>query len=161
MNFDHKIVLITGGSRGIGKAITSGFADRGARVAINYRSNDASAQAFLETLSDDYHRLFKYDIGKIDQCKALVEAVHDHFGRIDVLVNNAGIHEQHPIDVVDYDNWNRIFEETLEVNLLGPARLMYLTAQIMKDQDNGGRIVNVSSRGAFRGEPDQPGLWSE
>ncbi|MCB0667880.1 MAG: SDR family oxidoreductase [Saprospiraceae bacterium] len=155
MEFKGKVVLVTGGSRGIGAAISRAFASRGAHIAVNYHSNQERAVGFLQELSSEGHALFPADIADPSACEKLVENVFRHFGRIDILVNNAGIHEKHPIDQVDYNDWNRIFKETLETNLLAPARLMYLVSDIMKNQ-GGGRIVNISSRGAFRGEPDQP-----
>ena len=77
------------------------------------------------------------------------------FGKLDILVNNAGISQRHPIDEVDYETWQGAWEKILAVNLLGPANVMYWAVQHMKE-NGGGRIVNVSSRGAFRGEPEQP-----
>lgn len=155
MEFKGKVVLVTGGSRGIGAAISRAFASRGAHIAVNYHSNQERAEKFLRELNSEGHALFPADIADPDACEKLVQEVFTHFGRIDILVNNAGIHEKHPIDLVDYNDWNRILMETLETNLLAPARLMYLVSNIMKNQ-GGGRIVNISSRGAFRGEPDQP-----
>ncbi|MBK8506285.1 MAG: SDR family oxidoreductase [Saprospiraceae bacterium] len=155
MLFTNKVVLITGGSRGIGAAISLAFAERGARVAINYQSNDTRAEAFLKDLPGSGHALFKADIGDIAACNELVESIVYHYGRIDILINNAGIHEKHPIETTDYANWIRIFQETININLMAPARLMYLVSDHMRRQ-GGGRIVNISSRGAFRGEPDQP-----
>lgn len=155
MDFTNKIVLVTGGSRGIGSAISQAFAQRGATIAINYRSNKEAADSFLDSLGEGSHSSFQADVGQAQDCKKLIQEVLAAYGQIDVLINNAGIHEIHPIDQVDFDNWDRIFHETLEVNLLGPARLMYLCAHEMI-KSGGGRIVNISSRGAFRGEPDQP-----
>ncbi|MCB0686524.1 MAG: SDR family oxidoreductase [Saprospiraceae bacterium] len=155
MNFSNKVVLVTGGSRGIGAAISEAFAKRGAKVAINYHNNDQRAIDCLESLQGTGHHIFKADIADEAACATLVDKVVDRYGRIDILINNAGIHEKHPIDEVDYENWNRIFHETLNTNLLAPARLMFLVSAKMMSQ-GGGRIVNISSRGAFRGEPDQP-----
>jgi 3-oxoacyl-[acyl-carrier protein] reductase len=72
-----------------------------------------------------------------------------------VLVNNAGIYEEHPVLSTGYEDWQRIWRRTLETNLLGPANLIHAVAPHMVAA-GGGRIVNVSSRGAFRGEPDHP-----
>lgn len=153
--FENKVVLVTGGSRGIGRAISEAFADEGAIIAINYRDNDQAANFARKGLSGDRHQLFKSDIATFQGCKDLTDQVLNSLGRIDILINNAGIHEKHPIDDTSYENWDRIFRETMDVNLMAPARLMYLCAQIMMKQ-GGGNIVNISSRGAFRGEPDQP-----
>lgn len=155
MDFSEQVVLVTGGSRGIGKAVSQAFADRGAYIAVNYRSNDHVARDVITRLSGSGHRTYQADVADYDQCQSLISAVIKDFGRLDVLVNNAGIHEEHPIESVTYPEWERIFNETLEVNLLGPARLMFLAARHMME-NGGGRIVNISSRGAFRGEPDQP-----
>lgn len=155
MDFTDKVVLVTGGSRGIGAAISQSFAARGAHVAVNYCSNDARAEQFVVELPGDKHRIFKADIANTVACHDLVQKVIHHFGRIDILVNNAGIHEKHPLVETSYEEWNRIFWETLNTNLMAPARLMHLVAHSMIKQ-GGGRIVNISSRGAFRGEPDQP-----
>ncbi len=155
MDFTGKIVLVTGGSRGIGAAISRAFSDRGAIIGINYRENHERAKQFISTLKGKDHELFAADIATPSQCKDLITSVVERYGRIDILINNAGIHEAHPIDSTDYSNWDRIFHETMEVNLFGPARLMFLAAYQMKKQGEG-RIVNISSRGAFRGEPDQP-----
>ncbi|MBX2814485.1 MAG: SDR family oxidoreductase [Saprospiraceae bacterium] len=150
-----RIVLVTGGSRGIGAAISRRFAREGCIIAVNYVQQEERANDFLHTLPGEDHRAFRADVGHAEQCAGLIEKVLACYGKIDVLVNNAGIHEQHPFEQVDYENWERIFQETLAVNLFGPARLMYLCAKQMETQGYG-RIVNISSRGAFRGEPDQP-----
>ncbi|NND32800.1 MAG: SDR family oxidoreductase [Saprospiraceae bacterium] len=155
MDFTDKIVLITGGSRGIGAAISTAFAERGGIVAINYRSKHHVAEKLAKSLPGEGHELFQADIATAPACSALVESVVARYGRIDVLINNAAIHERHPIDQISYEDWNRVFEETIQIDLLAPSRLMYLTARQMMKQ-GGGRIVNISSRGAFRGEPDQP-----
>ena len=71
-----------------------------------------------------------------------------------MLVNNAGIYEEHPVLATGYEDWQRIWRRTLETNLLGPANLIHAVAP--HGRRRRGRIVNVSSRGAFRGEPDHP-----
>jgi NAD(P)-dependent dehydrogenase (short-subunit alcohol dehydrogenase family) len=76
-------------------------------------------------------------------------------GRIDVLVNNAGVYVDHPIAEVPYEEWQAAWERILATNLTGPANLSFCVAQKMIET-GGGRIVNVSSRGAFRGEPNGP-----
>jgi NAD(P)-dependent dehydrogenase (short-subunit alcohol dehydrogenase family) len=87
--------------------------------------------------------------------RELVEAVTREMGGIDVLVNNAAIFEAHPVPETDYAAWRDAWSRTMATNLIGPANLSYLVARTMMER-GGGRVVNVSSRGAFRGEPDTP-----
>ena len=155
MRFDNKIVLITGASRGIGKATAIAFASKGAKVALNYRSNQAAAEATLALLEGNNHLLVPADIADPIVVKNMVDKVVTHYGRIDILVNNAGIFEYHPIDKVDYSTWQDNWQRTLQINLVGVSNTIYCAAQYMIQQ-NSGKIINVSSRGAFRGEPLQP-----
>jgi NAD(P)-dependent dehydrogenase (short-subunit alcohol dehydrogenase family) len=155
MDFTGKRVLITGGSRGIGKACADAFAKRGAVVAINYRINKDAAQETLESLPGRGHMLVQADVAQPSQAQRLLEEVTGKFGKLDIVVNNAGISQKHLIDGDDYETWQAAWEQILAVNLVGPANVMYWTVQHMM-HSGGGRIVNVSSRGAFRGEPEQP-----
>lgn len=155
MDFTGKTVLITGGSRGIGRATAIAFAERGARVAINFRNDKESALETIGLLAGDGHLPIRADISRPGVVRQMVDAVVGEFGRLDILVNNAGIFEAHPIDKCSYEAWQESWRKTLEVNLLGAANACYCAAQHMIRQ-GGGRIVNVSSRGAFRGEPEQP-----
>jgi NAD(P)-dependent dehydrogenase (short-subunit alcohol dehydrogenase family) len=155
MDFSGKHVLITGGSRGIGKACAQAFAKRGAQVTINYRSNIAAAQETLNGLSGDGHMLVQADVAQPDSVQQMFEDVIREYGKLDIVVNNAGISQRHPIDAVDYGTWQHAWGQILAVNLIGPANVMYWAVHHMKS-GRGGRIVNVSSRGAFRGEPLQP-----
>lgn len=158
-DFKNKIVLITGGSRGIGKATAFAFANQGAKVAINFKSNRDAAEETLAGLSGDGHQLFQYDISDINQQQELVKDVISQFGQLDVLVNNAGISIEHDIEEVSFEDWSSAFQQTFQTNLFAAANLSFLAAkQMMKT--GGGRIVNVSSRGAFRGEPNKPAYGS-
>ena len=156
MRFRDKVVLITGGSRGIGAAISMAFAEEGARVAINYRSNLAAAEALMKKLPGNDHAAFRANIGDALSVKTLVDQVTEHYGKIDVLVSNAGIHEHHPLDKVSYEQWQDEWRKTLDVNLIGASNMTYLVANHMIRQEIRGRIIFVGSRGAFRGEPQQP-----
>jgi len=155
MTFENKTVLITGGGRGIGKAIALEFAAQGARVAINYRSDTLSAQNTLNELKGDGHILFKGDISRPEIVSSLVEDVISAFGHLDILVNNAAIHQYHPIDEVSYREWQDEWNRTLNTNLMGAVNMAYCVSQHMIKR-NDGRIIFISSRGAFRGEPNQP-----
>ncbi|MGD8495180.1 MAG: SDR family oxidoreductase [Gemmatimonadales bacterium] len=155
MEFEGRHVLVTGASRGIGRAAAERFAAGGARVAVHYATNREAAEEVRAGLSGDDHFTARADLADIAALEALVDTVFDRFGHLDVLVNNAGIFEAHPPAEASFDAWRSAWDRTLAVNLLGPAHLSFLVARRMIDQ-GGGRIVNVSSRGAFRGEPDAP-----
>ncbi|MCB9303343.1 MAG: SDR family oxidoreductase [Lewinellaceae bacterium] len=155
MDFTDKTVLITGGARGIGRATAIAFAGRGARVAINFRSNNEAARETVEMLSGEGHLAIRADISQPEAVRQMVDAVIREFGQLDIVVNNAGIFEPHPIDSSSYEAWQESWNQTLATNLTGAANVCYCAAQHMIRQ-GGGRIVNVSSRGAFRGEPAQP-----
>lgn len=131
------------------------MAEQGARVAAHYATNRDAAEEVRAGLPGDGHFTVAADLGHVTPLKALVDDVFDRFGRLDVLVNNAGIFESHPPTEASFDDWRTAWERILAVNLLGPAHLSFLVARRMVAQGSG-RIVNVSSRGAFRGEPDAP-----
>ena len=155
MDFTGKSVLVTGASQGIGRAIARQFAARGARVAVHCHRNRTAAEQTQAGLPGGPHLVVEADIGDAGAVERMVGAVAAGLGRLDVLVNNAGIHEAHPIAEVSYDVWQARWRRTLETNLLGAANAAYCAARHMMGQ-GGGRIVNVSSRGAFRGEPEAP-----
>ena len=121
MKFDNKVVLITGGSRGIGRATAIAFAKEGANIALNYRANTKAAEATLKQLEGKQHTLVQGDIGDAVAVKSVVDQVVKQYGQLDILVNNAGIFEQHPIDKVDYETWQKEWQRTININLLGAA----------------------------------------
>jgi len=155
MDFTGKNVLVTGASRGIGKATAMAFAKKGAKVGVNYRSNDKVAQQTLVELPGKGHHLFKRDISQKAETQALIDDFIKTYGQLDVLVNNAGISIFHEIDKVDFEHWTNAWEKTFETNLFAVANLCYWGAKAMM-KTGGGHIVSVSSRGAFRGEPTKP-----
>ncbi|MBS1253053.1 MAG: 3-oxoacyl-[acyl-carrier-protein] reductase FabG [Anaerolineales bacterium] len=155
MSFSNKVALITGASRGIGRAIAQEFAAQGARVAVHYHRHREAAEETLASLAGGPHAVFQADVADPAAAQALVDGVIAGMGKIDALVNNAGIFEEHPTPDVNYGEWQHAWQRTLAVNLLGPANLSYCVARHMMEY-GGGRMVNVSSRGAFRGEPDAP-----
>lgn len=155
MDFSGKCVLITGGSRGIGRETAKAFADHGARVAVNYRTNLKAAEETLALLPGGSHITVQADVSQPDSVQQLIDTVTHHFGDLDVVVNNAGIGMFHRLDEISYKEWQEAWQQTLAVNLTGPANVCYCAARYMMEH-GGGRIVNISSRGAFRGEPEQP-----
>lgn len=155
MNFGGKVALITGASRGIGRSIARHFAEAGASVAIHYHQDRLAAEETSASLSGGSHQIFQADLGDSSAARVLVESVISEMGQIDVLVNNAGIFEKHRLADVSFEEWSEAWDHTLAVNLLGPANITYWVAHHMIGR-GGGRIVNISSRGAFRGEPEAP-----
>jgi NAD(P)-dependent dehydrogenase (short-subunit alcohol dehydrogenase family) len=155
MDFSDQVVLVTGASRGIGRAVAAGFAERGARVAVHYHRNRAAAEETLATLAGGPHLLVRADVSDGDAVERMVAEVIERMGKIDVLVNNAGIFEEHPLTGVTYAEWRDHWRRTIDTNLMGSAHTAFCVAKHMLE-GGGGRIVNVTSRGAFRGEPDAP-----
>jgi 3-oxoacyl-[acyl-carrier protein] reductase len=154
----RRAVLVTGASRGVGRAIATRFAAGGDRVAVHHRDTKDLAEELAGSLSGDGHTVVQADLADPDRVREMVDEAASRLGGIDVLVNNAGVFggvdRPHPVFGTDYELWQRMWRQTFDVNLFGAANAAWCAAQHMKDR--GGRIVNVSSRGAFRGEPEQP-----
>ena len=158
INFDFsgKTVLITGGSRGIGEACARVFANAGANVIITYKSGKAQAEAVLNSLPEkERHMAVHLDMQQPGMIEEVFTAVSGRENRVDVVVNNAGIFIEHKILEVSYDAWQQAWQDTIAANLIGVSNLCYVAARHMKEM-GGGKIINISSRGAFRGEPDHP-----
>jgi len=138
-----KTVLVTGGSRGIGKAISIEFAKKGYNVAINYVSDDMAADTLKSFIVENYDvdvMLCKCDVSNEEDVKTMVKDVANHFGNIDVLVNNAGI----AIDTTFEDKTVENFKKTLDVNLIGPFVLSREVGKYMIKQKKGS-IINITS----------------
>jgi len=150
-----RAVLVTGASRGIGRAIAEAFAGQGDRVAVHYRSSPGQAAAVLAGLPGRGHVLVQADLADPQAVRQMVDQACAALGGLDVLVNNAGVFTAHPVTQVSYEQWQAAWQQTLAVNLTGAANVTWCAVQHMI-AGGGGRIINVSSRGAFRGEPGQP-----
>ncbi|RZQ60444.1 SDR family NAD(P)-dependent oxidoreductase [Amycolatopsis suaedae] len=152
-------VLVTGASRGIGRAVAVAFAELGDRVAVHYGSRSADAEATLAALSGSGHLLISGDLADPAATEDIAGAAWRGLGGVDVLVNNAAVAttaDGHGVPGVSYVDWQAAWERTLRVNLLGAANLTYLVTRRMIERGTGGRVVNIGSRGAYRGEPDHP-----
>jgi NAD(P)-dependent dehydrogenase (short-subunit alcohol dehydrogenase family) len=154
-NFINKNVLITGGTRGIGFASAQLFAASGANVCMTYRSNRTAAEQALTALAPGKHQIFQLDVTSPTAIADFFTAYAEAYPRLDVLVNNAGIYLEHKILDMDYTAWQQNWENTIAANLTGPANMCYFASRLMA-ANGGGKIINISSRGAFRGEPDHP-----
>ena len=149
-----RAVLVTGASRGIGRTVAQAFAELGDQVAVHHRGSPELAGEVLARLPGGGHTVVQADLADADAVRRMVDQAHADLGGLDVLVNNAGIYAWHPITEVSYQQWQDAWRETLAVNLTGAANVTWCAVQYMKE--TGGRIVNVTSRGAYRGEPRHP-----
>ena len=151
-----RAVLVTGGSRGIGAAIVRGFAERGDRVAVHCIHGVAAAEAVRDSLPGRDHVIVRADLTDPDAVRAMVDDAAGQLGGLDVLVNNAGIYGGHPVLGTSYEEWQAAWQATLGINLTGAANATWCAVRHMVAAGKGGRIVNVGSRGAYRGEPAHP-----
>jgi NAD(P)-dependent dehydrogenase (short-subunit alcohol dehydrogenase family) len=146
-----RVALVTGGSRGLGRAMTLGFAAAGADVVIASRDG-AACEAFAAEVTEATGRRalgIGAHVGRWDALDDLVDRVYDEFGHLDVLVNNAGMSPLYG-DITEVSE--ELFDKVLGVNLKGPFRLMALVGSRMAAGD-GGSIINISSMGAVRPRP--------
>jgi 3-oxoacyl-[acyl-carrier protein] reductase len=148
-----RAVLVTGASRGIGAAVARVFAAGGDRVAVHYGARREAATHVRDSLAGHGHVVAGADLTDPDAIRRMVDEVAGALGGIDVLVNNAGVFEPHAATETSYEEWQAAWTHTLGVNLLGAANVTWC---VLRHMGAGGRIVNVSSRGAFRGEPKHP-----
>jgi NAD(P)-dependent dehydrogenase (short-subunit alcohol dehydrogenase family) len=152
------------------------FAERGDRVAVHCGSAVAAAQAVRDSLPGQGHIVVAADLADAEAVKAMVDEAAGRLGGLDVLVNNAGIYVDHPVLGTSYEQWQAAWQATLGVNLVGAANATWCAVRHMIGPDadaanepaadaehagtgpsrRGGRIVNVGSRGAYRGEPSHP-----
>lgn len=149
-------MLVTGASRGIGAAVARAFASAGDRVAVHYGRSAARAEEVAASLAGTGHVVVGADLGDPGAVRRMVDTAATGLGGIDVLVNNAGIYEPHPITETSYGEWQLAWQRTLAVNLVGAANVTWCAVPHMIEGGRGGKIVNVASRGAFRGEPSHP-----
>lgn len=149
ISLKDRVALITGGSRGIGRATVKMFARAGCDVAVNYNSDDESAADIVKTVTESgvRARAYRADVADKSQMEAMVESIIKDFGRIDILVNNAGIWKYNPIDGMTEER----LKETININLLGSFYTIMAVVPHMKRQKYG-VIINISSTAGQRGE---------
>ena len=153
-------VLVTGGSRGIGAAVCRRFAARGDRLAIHCRADKAAAERLRDELpNSDDHVILVADLADQNAIEPLVDIVVGDIGGIDVFVHSAGVFFDQPVATTTFDEWMASWRQVLEVNLLSAAGLAHRVVGHLlhrPEGPDGGRIVLIGSRGAYRGEPDAP-----
>jgi NAD(P)-dependent dehydrogenase (short-subunit alcohol dehydrogenase family) len=154
-DFKDKNVLITGGSRGIGCTTAKLFAASGANVIITYKSSRQAAEQTIADLKPGRHSMFQLDVADPLAVKNFFALYAEQYDKLDILVNNAAVFIEHKILETSYENWLKSWDQTLKANLSGPANMCFFASRLMMKQHSG-KIINISSRGAFRGEPDHP-----
>jgi len=142
MKLKDKVALVTGSSRGVGKSIALAFAKEGAKVMINYTSNEKAANEVLETIQKmgGQAKVFKADVAKKAEAQALVQATVDAFGGLDILVNNAGFTRPAMMLKMTEEQWNAV----VDIHLKGAFLCAQAAAPHMIAK-NGGKIINVTS----------------
>ncbi|AQY03202.1 3-oxoacyl-ACP reductase [Microbacterium foliorum] len=151
---------MTGSSRGIGRAVAQAFARRGDRVVVHYGRDRDAAEQTLASLEGSGHAVIGGDLGDPVEAQRVVEEAVAALGSLDILVNNAAVAPSaanaHRVDSASYAEWQAAWSAMVSVNLLGASNVTILVAQHLIERGSGGAIVNVGSRGAFRGEADHP-----
>ena len=151
--------LVTGGSRGVGAAVAARLAAAGVTVAVHCRSDVAAAEAVVAGLPGDGHVIVTGDIADPEQVEAFVGKAVGALGGLDILVNSAGLLSGEPITSTSYEQWRAGWRRTIDVNVHGTANVTWCVVDHLRTRPQGatgGRIINVGSRGAYRGEPDAP-----
>lgn len=152
--------LVTGSSRGIGRAVAQALARRGDRVVVHCASDRAAAEETLASLDGTGHAVVGGDIGNPAEAQRVVAEALAAVGTLDILVNNAAVAPNaanaHPAGSASYEHWVSAWTQMVAVNLLGASNVTMLVAQHLIERGTGGSIVNVGSRGAFRGEAEHP-----
>lgn len=152
MLLSGKVAIITGGSRGIGKAIVSEFARQGARVAFNFMKSEDKALELKKEIEKNGGKAltFRQDVKDYDAIKVMVEGVKSHFGRLDIIVNNAGILRDKALMLMEEQDW----EDVISTNLSGAFNLIRASiVNFMKQKS--GNIINITSVAGIKGMPRQ------
>ena len=151
-DFSGKVVLVTGGSRGLGASICRAFAEQGADVIIASRKAENCEQLAAEIEAEFGVRALGIGahLGRWDDIDRLAKAAYDHFGKVDVLVNNAGMS---PLSDGSIGTPEALFDKVVDVNFKGPFRMTALIAARMAEGE-GGSIINISSIGSVRPQPE-------
>ena len=142
MRLKDKIAVVTGASRGVGRAIALAYAREGANVVVNYASNEAAADQVVREIEALGRKAVKIqgDVSRKEEATAVVQAAKDHFGRLDILVNNAGFSKPAMLLKMTEEQWDQV----VDLHLKGAFLCSQAAAQIMKEQKSG-KMINVTS----------------
>ncbi|MEA2238796.1 MAG: 3-oxoacyl-[acyl-carrier protein] reductase [Thermoanaerobaculia bacterium] len=152
LDLTGKVVLITGGSRGIGAETARRMAAAGGRVVINYSRSEDEANALVQEIGGNAIAI-RADVTDAAALETMIGDVVAAFDRIDVLVNNAAVFEYNPFDGDDFAAWQKGWRRTFELNVFAAANAAWLAMRAMR-HSGGGKIINVASRAAWRGETE-------
>lgn len=150
INLSGLNILVTGASRGIGKALATKLAEAGATIAVHYNKNVRDAENLAHILGNE-SKAFQADLSKPDEASKLFERVTLEMGSIEILINNAGIAKSITINSKD-EEWVSVWDETMMVNLSSAGILCKKAVQHFVERKAAGRIINIASRAAFRGD---------
>jgi len=151
MQTQDKVILVTGGAHRVGRTLSRGLAEHGAKVAIHYRASVAEAQATQADIQDSGHtaELIQGDFSSIDDVRKVVDTCVETFGRLDVLINNAAVYFETPLASVSPEEWDKLFA----VNLRAPFFCAQAAAKYMQKQGSG-KIINIADVSAYSPWPD-------
>jgi NAD(P)-dependent dehydrogenase (short-subunit alcohol dehydrogenase family) len=149
------VALVTGGSRGIGRAIAEALANTGWAVVINYRSSAEAAQSLADEVKQKGGAALaiQCDVAQAEDRERLVRQIMDEYGRVDLLVNNAGMAPRQRMDMLQTTEAS--YDEVMTVNLKGPFFLTQRIANLMIEQERAGTIVNIGSISAYTSSPNR------
>ncbi|KQL36495.1 3-oxoacyl-ACP synthase [Bacillus sp. FJAT-25509] len=142
MDLVNRVAIVTGGAKGIGKGIAFALAEKGAKVVINYNNSEAHSKAVVDELFENGYEALavQANVAELDQAKALIDRTVEHFGRLDIIVNNAGITRDRSFKKLSAEDWH----EVIDVNLSSVYNTCNSALPYLLESDNA-RIVNISS----------------
>jgi 3-oxoacyl-[acyl-carrier protein] reductase len=149
MELEDKVAIVTGGTRGIGRAIVLDLAANGADIVLNFRKSDDLAKELAETITDMGRRamVVQADVSSFDDAQAMVQSVLEDFGQVDILINNAGMNWDGVVWKMSEEQWDRV----ISVDLKGTFNYTRAVTPIFREQGSG-KIVNITSINGLRGK---------
>ncbi|MEQ8581980.1 MAG: SDR family oxidoreductase [Marinoscillum sp.] len=150
INLSGLNILVTGASRGIGKAVATKLAEAGATIAIHYNKNVREAENLAHILGNE-SKAFQADLSLPDEASKLFDRIALEMGSIEIVINNAGVAISAPLNASE-DDWQKAWNDTMMVNLTSPAVICRKAIDHFLKRKAAGRIINISSRAAFRGD---------